>query len=271
MWTSSNPALTHDETFEQTYGHMTGGAAARPTTATVAGVINKTSMPVAIAAAAGIAGYALLPNVPSVMWISAIAAFGICLGAAFLLAGKPQLSPVVAPIYAVVEGVFLGALTAALDNMLASMEASVPGGLALQAVVITIGLTLAMLVLYATGIIKPTKTFMAVVGTLAGGVFIMYGLMFVLMLFGIQLPFVSLGSAMQGGTAAWIGLGINVVILIIAALTLVIDFKLVEDRVNAGSPQYMEWYGGFALLVTIAWIYYEAVKLSFRVAMLMRE
>ena len=31
----------------------------------------------------------------------------------------------------------------------------------------------------------------------------------------------------------------------------------------------MEWYLGFALLVTLAWIYYEAVKLAFRLAILL--
>jgi len=30
----------------------------------------------------------------------------------------------------------------------------------------------------------------------------------------------------------------------------------------------MEWYCGFALLVTLAWIYYEAVKLVVRLAVL---
>ena len=31
----------------------------------------------------------------------------------------------------------------------------------------------------------------------------------------------------------------------------------------------IEWYCGFALLVTLAWIYYEAVKLAFRLAILL--
>ena len=66
-----------------------------------------------------------------------------------------------------------------------------------------------------------------------------------------------------------IGLGINVLILGGASMWLIIDFKLIEDRVAAGGPKYMEWYCGFALLVTLAWIYYEAVKLAFRVAILL--
>lgn len=142
----------------------------------------------------------------------------------------------------------------------------------MQAFIITIGVTLGMLILYRAKIIRPTKMFTAVVSTLVAGVMFTYVISFVVSLFGMQLPFISIGSALQGGTPAWIGLGLNVFILGIAAMTLILDFKMVEDRVgHGGAPKYMEWFCGFALLITIAWIYYEAVKLAFRIAALMRR
>ena len=61
----------------------------------------------------------------------------------------------------------------------------------------------------------------------------------------------------------------NVFILGIASLWLIIDFGMVEEKVVAAAPKHMEWYLGFALLVTLAWIYYEAVKLAFRLAILL--
>lgn len=272
MWTSSNPVLNNDNAFDQMYGHLGGGVQTRPDVATVSGVINKTGILVTIAIIAGAAGYSLVGTNTSIIWISSIAAFVLCLGFGFVLAGKPQLSPILAPIYAIVEGVFLGSLTGALDQTLVSMDKAVPGGLALQAFVITIAMTAGMLGLYRAKIIRPTRTFQAVVGTLVAGVALTYLMSFALMFFGIQLPFISLGSALQGGTPAWIGLGLNAFILIIAALTLIMDFKLVEDRVvDTNSPKYVEWYCGFALLITIAWIYYEAVKLAFRVAALVNR
>ncbi|MEE9129848.1 MAG: Bax inhibitor-1/YccA family protein [Phycisphaerales bacterium] len=42
-----------------------------------------------------------------------------------------------------------------------------------------------------------------------------------------------------------------------------------EDVRRAGAPKQMEWYCGFALLVSLAWSYYEAVKLAFRLAILL--
>ncbi len=272
MWESSNPALNNDDAFQQMYGGIDGEGRpiTRPATATVSGVVNKTAILVLITAAAGAVAYMFLPTTYPVLLVSALASMILGIGAYFLLAGKPQLSPVVGPLYAIVEGAFLGTLTSLLDQILINQGVAVPG-LALQAVLITVSMTLAMLGLYAARIIKPTKTFQAVVGTLVFGIFVTYMLSWVLLLFGRELPFVSLGSALQGGTAAWIGLGLNALFLVVAALTLILDFKLVEDRVAAGSPKYMEWYCGFALLVTIAWIYYESVKLAFRVQMLLRD
>jgi uncharacterized YccA/Bax inhibitor family protein len=265
MWQSSNPALQNDNVFNELYGRFTG----RADTITLQGVVNKTGLLVLIAVAAGTGGYALAGTMPSVVWLSCIAAFIVSLGVYFVIAGKPALAPVLAPLYAVVEGVFLGALTAALDGMLAQMGYAAAGGLALQAFLITISILIAMLALYSFRILRPTQTFVSVIKVATAGIMITYVLSFVLSFFGIALPFVSLGSALAAGKAGWIGLGINVFILGVASMWLIIDFKLVEDRVSEGGPKHMEWYCGFALLVTLAWIYFEAVKLAFRLAILL--
>lgn len=269
MWESSNPALTNTNVLSQFGRDM---LASRSETTTLTGVVHKTGILIALALLGGASGYSLVATMPSIMWWSAIGAFVICLGFGFLLGGKPQLAPIVAPIYAIVEGVFLGALTGAIDATLAGMGYNVAGGLALQALVITMGVALAMLGLYYARILRPSKTFIAVIYTATAAVMMIYLISFVLMIFGgPRLPFITIGSALQGGTPALIGLGLNVAILGLASMWLIIDFKTVEDQVKAGAPKYMEWYCGFALLVTLAWIYYEAVKLAFRVAVLLNS
>ena len=35
----------------------------------------------------------------------------------------------------------------------------------------------------------------------------------------------------------------------------------IEQSVNQGAPKYMEWYGGFGLLVTLIWMYLEILRL----------
>ena len=82
------------------------------------------------------------------------------------------------------------------------------------------------------------------------------------------MPFLSIGSALQGGQAAYIGLGLNVMILGVASLWLIIDFGMIEKQLNDGAPKHMEWFSAFILMVTLVWIYLEAVKLCFRLAIL---
>ena len=51
------------------------------------------------------------------------------------------------------------------------------------------------------------------------------------------------------------GIGFSLVVVVIAALNLVLDFDFIEQGVKQQAPKYMEWYGGFSLLVTLVWMY----------------
>ena len=186
-----------------------------------------------------------------------------------VLRSNPAHARWLAPIYAVAEGVFLGALTAALDRMLEGMAIAATGGLALQAAIITISIMGSMLALYSMRILRPTRKFVATVSVLTLGIMITYLISWPLAMFGMQLPFISLSSAFGDGWTPMIGLGINVLFLGVASMWLIIDFGMIEEKVAAGAPKQMEWYCGFALLVSLAWIYYESVKLAFRLALLL--
>jgi len=52
-----------------------------------------------------------------------------------------------------------------------------------------------------------------------------------------------------------------VFVVIIAALNLVIDFDYIEKGARSNQPKYMEWYGAFALMVTLIWLYLEILRL----------
>ena len=268
---SSNPALSSFQSSNPfTYSEGATGSSVRPTTTTIQGVVNKTALLVGITVAAGAGGYALLNVFPQAIWFSAIGSFLLVIGFSFFLIRKPKLAVVFGPIYAVVEGVFLGGFTALADQILEAkgLEAML-GGVGLQAFVITIACVLSMLGLYAARIIRPTARFKAVVCTLVGAIMIAYAVSFIMSLFGHAMPLISFASAVNDtGMMGFLGLGINVFILIIACLMLIIDFGMVEDAAKSGAPKYMEWYFGFALLITLAWIYFEAVKLTIRLAVL---
>jgi uncharacterized YccA/Bax inhibitor family protein len=56
-----------------------------------------------------------------------------------------------------------------------------------------------------------------------------------------------------------LGIGFSVVVVVVAALNLVLDFDFIESGVSA--PKYMEWYGAFGLIVTLVWLYLEILRL----------
>jgi uncharacterized YccA/Bax inhibitor family protein len=66
-------------------------------------------------------------------------------------------------------------------------------------------------------------------------------------------------SILQSSTP--LGIGISVVIVIIAALNLILDFDMIETGAKMGAPKYMEWYGAFGLMVTLIWLYMEILRL----------
>jgi len=274
---SSNPALPAEG--ESIHHFLADHSVPRSNLATISGVVNKTGILVLLACGTGGIGYSVVTQMPSLMWISAITAFCICLGMGFVLRGNPKLAPVVGWLYAAVQGFFLGSLTSVLDSMLASMVSGRAGiaeglssiGLAVPALALTMAVAFVMLTLYRARVIRPTQRMKAVVFTAAGAIMVAYVAMFLLSFVGIEIPFLTLSSAAQSGAAPFIGIGLSLLILGVASFMLVIDFERVEQIVAAGSPKYMEWYAAFALIVTLAWIYFEMVKLLFRLAVLLRR
>ena len=263
MLETTNPALKNHEAWREGVG-----ACADTDTATISGVVNKTGMLTSVAVAGGMLGIWLTQNQPSLAWPLGITGFIATIVVYFMILRNPARAKRTAWIYAGIQGAFLGVLTHALDGALANMGYAAVGGLALQAFVITISVLISMLALYYFRILQPTKKFTAAVSVLTLGIFITYMISFGMSMFGAEMPFLSLGSAMEGGNAALIGIGLNLLILCVASLWLIIDFGIVEKQVKSGAPKQMEWFCAFILIVTLVWIYLEAVKLCFRLAIL---
>ena len=107
---------------------------------------------------------------------------------------------------------------------------------------------------YRSGVIKATENFKLGVVAATGAIFIVYLLSFVLNMFNIG----GLGFIHDSGP---LGIGFSLVVVVIAALNLVLDFDFIETGAEAGAPKYMEWYGAFGLMVTLVWLYLEILRL----------
>jgi uncharacterized YccA/Bax inhibitor family protein len=158
---------------------------------------------------------------------------------------KQTWAPVTAPLYALLEGLVIGGVSALA-------EAQFPG-IVIQAVGLTFGTCLALLMAYKTGMIRATENFKLIVVAATGGIALFYIVTLVLGLFGVRVPFL-----FQGG---WVGIGFSLFVVVIAALNLVLDFDFIEQGALQGAPKYMEWYGAFGLMVTLIWLYLEMIRL----------
>jgi uncharacterized YccA/Bax inhibitor family protein len=157
----------------------------------------------------------------------------------------PRVSPFTAPLYAALQGLALGAISAVF-------EATYPG-VVIQAVGLSTGVLAVMLFVYGTGLIRATEKFKIGVVAATGAVGLVYLVDIVLSLFGTRLPFIH-----ETGV---VGVGFSLVVVVIAALNLILDFDFIEQGVRREAPKYMEWYGGFSLLVTLVWMYLEILRL----------
>jgi uncharacterized YccA/Bax inhibitor family protein len=185
-----------------------------------------------------------LSSVPTNVWGYIV--FGSLAGfvAAMVCIFVPRLW-IVTWVYAGLEGICLGAFSAMFEYMYP--------GIALQAVGLTFGTFLVLLLAYTSGVVKATENFTLGVIAATGGICLLYLATIVLGMFGIQMPFIH--------ETGWAGIGLSVFIVIIAALNLVLDFDFIEQGCDQGAPKYMEWRGAFGLMVTLVWLYLEILRL----------
>ena len=238
LFGSANPVL-REKTF--------AGQLATGETMTVQGTVNKT-------------GILLLCVVATAAWTWGLAhseqpaaAFPWMIGG--LLGGlitclvtvfKKEWSGLTAPIYALLEGLVLGGLSAIFER-------SYPG-IAVQSVALTFGVLFVLLLAYKTGLIRATRGFTLGIVCATGAIALVYTANMLIQVFGW-----SGMSFLYASTP--LGIGISVVVVIIAALNLILDFDLIERGAAIGAPKYMEWYGAFALMVSLIWLYLEILRL----------
>ncbi|WP_422123289.1 Bax inhibitor-1/YccA family protein [Planococcus sp. X10-3] len=214
-------------------------------TMTIQGTVNKTLILLLLVLATFVYSwnqFATNPgNVLPLILIGAIGGLVVAIITIFV----PKIAPFTAPLYALLEGLFLGAISAQYEAQY--------GGIVFQAVLLTMGVLFSLLFAYKSGIIKVTKNFRLGVIAATGAIFLVYIVSFVGGFFGFNVPYLHDSSP--------IGIAISVVIVIIAALNLVLDFDYIENASASRVPKYFEWYGAFGLLVTLVWLYLEILRL----------
>jgi len=238
LFRTSNPALNEDAFRTR---------AAFGEAMTVQGTVNKTGLLLlcVVATAAWTWGLAHSETPEAVYpWMIGGVIGGLVMAVVTIF--KKEWAAVTAPVYALLEGLVLGGISAIFERSY--------HGIAIQAVGLTFGVLFVMLVAYKTGAIRATEKFKIGVIAATGAIALLYLVEMVLgTFFHIQVPMIHQSTP--------IGIAFSVFVVIIAALNLVLDFDLIETGAQMGAPKYMEWYGAFALMVTLIWLYLEILRL----------
>jgi uncharacterized YccA/Bax inhibitor family protein len=237
---TSNPVLTRMDVSQD--GQIMDASSAM----TLQGTVNKTGILFILLAIPASFTWNMMRSDPTGMAIpiAVVAAIGGFIVAWVTIFNKAWAG-VTAPLYAILQGLFLGAISAQFEARY--------HGIAIEAVGLTFGTLLAMLIAYSSGLIRPSENFKMGIVAATGGIALLYLSTFVLGFFGVQIPYIYGNGP--------IGIAFSLFVVGLAALNLVLDFDLIESAVAARAPKYMEWYGAFGLMVTLIWLYLELLRL----------
>ena len=235
MIRSGNPALTK-KTFQTL-------AKKNESVMTLDGAVNKTAISMGILLLA--AYYTYINAIFDYMLIGFIGGFILAIVTIF----KKEWSPITVPLYALLEGLALGGLSKIYEN-------SFEPGIVPQAIMLTLGILVALLIAYKSRMIKATENFKLGLFAATAGIGIVYLISFLMSIFGSGgLP------VMNPSNSSMLSIGFSLFVVVIASLNLVMDFDFIEEGASSGAPKYMEWYGAFGLLVTLIWLYLEILRL----------
>jgi uncharacterized YccA/Bax inhibitor family protein len=234
---TSNPALG-----EKTFSLR---AAQGEESMTIQGTVNKSAILIGIIIFAGALSWSQFMNGNG---ISMVLLWGGVIGGlimAIITIFKKEWAPYTAPVYAAFEGLALGGISAMAEMMFS--------GIVIQEVMLTVGTFVVLLAAYRSGLIKATENFKLGVVAATGAVGLVYLVSFGMRMFGMEMPYLHSNGI--------IGIGISLVIVVIAALNLVLDFDFIENGAEQKAPKFMEWYAAFGLIVTLVWLYLEILRL----------
>ncbi|MGI9616540.1 MAG: Bax inhibitor-1/YccA family protein [Acidimicrobiales bacterium] len=180
-------------------------------------------------------------TIPGGFWLASFGAFFVGMACAF----NPRRAAFLGILYAALEGYVLGAISAMFE---AQTE-----GVVGAAVLSTVCVFFVAWLVYALGIIKPTRKLAFGVSAAIGGLCLLYFIVFVVSLFD--------WGWLYSDSFRTIGLVVTVLAIILAALSLTLDFGSIDAGVAAGAPKFMEWYSAYGLMVTLIWLYLLILRL----------
>ncbi|WP_055716797.1 Bax inhibitor-1/YccA family membrane protein [Streptomyces torulosus] len=208
-------------------------------------VVMRTGLTLGTVIVGAVLAWALLPVSPT-SWGLAVGAALIAFVLAMVQSFKRKASPALILAYAAFEGVFLGVISEMFNSQW--------DGAPFQAVLGTMAVSGATLLVYKAGWIRVTARYARIGLTIA--------IAFILVM-AVNLLLVVFGIAPDGGLRSMGPLGaiVGIFAILLGAFFLTLDFKQIEDGIAYGAPREESWLAAFGLTMTLVWIYIEMLRL----------
>ena len=174
--------------------------------------------------------------------------FIVLIGLSIAAVHNPRLALLAGLLYAVLNGLWIGAISRYYDEVF--------DGIVGVALLGTLAVCVGVLLLFSVAGFRVTARGAQIIAVLVVGIGLLYLFGWVFSLFGVDLDF------LYGSSPAAIVLGL--IILGVAASTLLVDLTYVEQGVKAGVPKGAEWYAALGIVSSIVWIYLEVLRLLAR-------
>jgi uncharacterized YccA/Bax inhibitor family protein len=244
---SKNPLLTgksYEKSAQNVYTVDGSNIIDYNNTMTVKGTINKTFILFGLLLVGAIVPFYMAVIGINPMMPGIISLF-IALGMVIACTVSPKNAAYLAPAYALFEGVFIGAVSLFFEVMYPGIVIKAVAG-----TLVTFGVCLA---LYRFGVVKVTEQFRSVViaATAAIGTYYLISMLF----FWIG------GVSFFHHDNSLMSIGFSIAVIVIAALSLILDFDMIEKGAKQRMPKHMEWFSGMGLIVTLVWLYLEFLRL----------
>ena len=163
----------------------------------------------------------------------------------FATVARPGLAPITGIVYSLGQGALVGSISKIYETFYE--------GIVFLALTATIAVFVGALLLYVFRIINVTQKTRSVIIIATVGIGLFYLGTLLLSLFDINVPLVT-----GVGTGALV---FSILVVIVAALNLLLDFSVIEHGIVTGAPRAFSWFAAFGLMVTIVWLYIEILRL----------
>ena len=213
---------------------------------TMEGTAEKTGILLILIATTAIATAMFMPASAPLVFLGAITGFILALVIIF----TGSTNPVLISTYAILQGLVLGGITWIYEIYFP--------GIGILAVVLTLGILGAMLVIYRAGLISWSKNLQIAVYSSLSAIVLIYLVDIIGLFLGFRVPVIHEASPL--------GILFSLFVVGIASLCLVADFDFIERGVERGAPKQLEWRAAFGLMVTLIWLYLEILELLAKLA-----